>query len=122
MIQVGLPSRGKTHCGIIVALFLLSGGRAAAQTVPTDLLDLSIEDLFEANVVSETEQAEESRQWHVSYTYAVSDYDEYYIGTNAVSYDDVLFEPGAEAAPNTIIRLCLMKLRRRCTRSEWLTT
>ena len=31
MIQVGLPSRGKTLCGIIVALFLLSGGRAAAQ-------------------------------------------------------------------------------------------
>ena len=97
MIQVGLPSRGKTLCGIIVALFLLSGGRAAAQTVPTDLLDLSIEDLFEANIVSETDQAEESRRWHVSYAYAVSDYDEYYIGTNAVSYDNVLFEPGAEA-------------------------
>ena len=83
MLQVGLPSRGKTLCGIIVALLLLSGGRAAAQTVPTDLLDLSIEDLFEANIVSETDQAEESHQWHVSYTYAVSDYDEYYIGTNA---------------------------------------
>ena len=97
MRQVDLTHRGKTLCGITVALLLLSGGRAAAQTVPTDLLDLSIEDLFEANVVSETEQVEESRRWHVSYTYAVSDYDEYYIGTNAVSYDDVLFEPGAEA-------------------------
>lgn len=97
MRQVDLTDRGKTLCGITVALLLLSAGRAAAQTVPTDLLDLSIEDLFEANVVSETEQAEESRQWHVSYTYAVSDYDKYYIGTNAVSYTNVLFEPGAEA-------------------------
>ena len=97
MRQEGLTHRGKTLCGITAALLLVSGGRVVAQTVPTDLLDLSIDDLFEANVVSETEQAEESRQWHVSYTYAVSDYDEYYIGTNAVSYDDVLFEPGAEA-------------------------
>ena len=55
MRQVGLTNRGKTLCGITVALLLLSAGRAAAQTVPTDLLDLSIEDLFEANVVSETE-------------------------------------------------------------------
>ena len=66
MRQVGLTHRGKTLCGIAVVLLLISGGRAAAQPVPTDLLDLSIEDLFEANVVSETEQAEESRQWHVS--------------------------------------------------------
>ena len=73
MRQLGLTYRRKALCGITVALLLLSGGRAAAQTVPTDLLDLSIEDLFEANVVSETEQAEESHQWHVSYTYAVSD-------------------------------------------------
>tara|TARA_X000000950_G_scaffold137755_1_gene171007 strand:- start:218 stop:475 length:258 start_codon:yes stop_codon:yes gene_type:complete len=85
MRQEGLTNQGKTLCGIAIALLLISGGRAAAQTVPTDLLDLSIEDLFEANVVSETEQAEESRRWHVAYTYAVSDYDEYYIGTNAVS-------------------------------------
>ena len=120
MRQVGLTHRGKTLCGITVALLLLSCGRAAAQTVPTDLLDLSIEDLFEANVVSETEQAEESRQWHVSCTFA-ADYDKYYIGTNAVSYDDVLFEP-EEARTNTIIRLCPLKLRRRCMRSEWLTT
>ncbi len=32
--------------------------RRLAQTVPTDLLDLSIEELFEANVVTEAERAE----------------------------------------------------------------
>lgn len=62
MRQEGLTHRGKTLCGITAVLLLVSGGRVAAQTVPTDLLDLSIDDLFEANVVSETEQAEESRR------------------------------------------------------------
>jgi hypothetical protein len=48
---------------------------ALGQTVPTDLLDLSIDELFDANIVTEAEQAERSREWYVSYTYAVSDYD-----------------------------------------------
>ena len=72
-------------------------GSVQAQTVPTDLLDLSIEELFDANVVTEADRAETARRWHVSYTYAVSDYDEYYLGTHSLSYDEVLFTPGAEA-------------------------
>ena len=66
------------------------------QTVPTDLLDLSIDELFDANIVSEADQVERSRKWHVSYTYAVSDYDEYYIGSSSVTYEDVLFRPGVD--------------------------
>jgi hypothetical protein len=46
-------------------------GSVQAQTVPTDLLDLSIEELFDANVVTEADRAETARRWHVSYTYAV---------------------------------------------------
>ena len=70
---------------------------AMGQTVPTDLLDLSIDELFDANIVSEADQVERSRKWHVSYTYAVSDYDEYYIGSSSVTYEDVLFRPGVDA-------------------------
>ena len=40
----------------------------SAQTVPIDLLDLSIEALFEANVVTEAERAEVGRRWQLSYT------------------------------------------------------
>ena len=40
---------------------------AWAQTVPTDLLDLSIEELFDANVVSEADRAETENRWHLSY-------------------------------------------------------
>ena len=78
----------------------LSGGLhmgAWAQTVPTDLLDLSIEDLFDANVVSEADRVETQNRWHLSYTYAISEYDEYYLGTHSVSYDEVLFTPGVDA-------------------------
>ncbi|RZO70140.1 MAG: hypothetical protein EVA62_04895 [Halieaceae bacterium] len=58
---------------------------AWAQTVPTDLLDLSIEELFDANVVSEADRTETQNRWHLSYTYAISEYDEYYLGTHSVS-------------------------------------
>ena len=66
-----------------------------AKTVPTDLLDLSIDELFDANIC-EADQVESSRKWHVSYTYAVSDYDEYYIGSSSVTYEDVP-RPGVDA-------------------------
>ena len=73
----------------------------SAQTVPTDLLDLSIEELFEANVVTEAERAEVARRWHLSYTYAVSDYHDYYLGTQRIGYDEVLFQPGQEDRTNS---------------------
>ena len=38
-------------CLVLIGL----GQTGSAQTVPTDLLDLSIEELFEANVVTEAE-------------------------------------------------------------------
>ncbi len=80
--------------------FCLGGGlqvTALAQTVPTDLLDLSIDELFVANVVSEADRSATQNRWHLSYTYAVSEYDEYYLGTRSVSYDEVLFTPGVDA-------------------------
>ena len=73
----------------------------SAQTVPTDLLDLSIEELFEANVVTEAERAEVARRWHLSYTYAVSDYHDYYLGSQRIGYDEVLFQPGQEDRTNS---------------------
>ncbi len=81
-----------------IALFVGGGLQATAwaQTVPTDLLDLSIEELFDANVVSEADRTETQNRWHLSYTYAISEYDEYYLGTHSVSYDEVLFTPGVD--------------------------
>ena len=96
-----LPSEGCVNLRLLaVCIVGVSAGlplAAIAQTVPTDLLDLSIDELFDANIVTEADQVERSRKWHLSYTYAVSDYDEYYIGTRSVTYEDVLFRPGVDA-------------------------
>lgn len=82
--------------GILAGLVLSPSSVTLAQRVPADLLGLSIEELFEANVISDSDKVASDNRWYVSYTYAISDYDEYYRGTSSVSYDDVLFTPGAE--------------------------
>ncbi|MGA0336013.1 MAG: hypothetical protein ACO3LD_07160, partial [Luminiphilus sp.] len=88
-----LVQQSINRAGIFVASVILFSTAAFAQKVPTDLLDLSIEELFNANVITDSERAISDNRWHVSYAYAISDYDEYYIGSSSVSYDDVLFSP-----------------------------
>lgn len=96
-IFTGCGTRTLVRMIITLGCWVLCPLGALGQTVPTDLLDLSIDELFDANIVTEAEQAERSRKWHVSYTYAVSDYDKYYIGGSSVTYEDVLFRPGFDA-------------------------
>ena len=48
--------------GAVLAISLVVEHSALAQTVPTDLLDLSIEDLFDANVVSEADRSRDKAQ------------------------------------------------------------
>jgi len=74
-IFTGCGTRTLVRMIIALGCWVLCPLGALGQTVPTDLLDLSIDELFDANIVTEAEQAERSRKWHVSYTYAVSDYD-----------------------------------------------
>ena len=93
-IFTGSGARTPVRMIITLGWWVLCPLGALGQTVPTDLLDLSIDELFDANIVTEADQVERSRKWHVSYTYAVSDYDEYYIGSSSVTYEDVLFRPG----------------------------
>lgn len=100
---VGCRMRRKRVSGLSFFRAVLAVGCAGgvqvsawAQTVPSDLLDLSIEELFDANVVSEVERESRQSRWHLSYTYAISEYEEYYLGTHSVSYEDVLFTPGID--------------------------
>ena len=59
----------------IALLYLLTQATTTmAQTVPADLLDVSLEDLFAANVV---ESDTSSRRWHFAYSYGRSTFDEY---------------------------------------------
>ena len=102
----------------LMAVFLSVGLQAGvwAQTVPTDLLDLSIEELFDANVVSEADRTERQNRWHLSYTYAISEYDEYYWVPTAFPMMRCCSHPASTRGLKIITPWCPLKSRRKCTR------
>ncbi len=76
--------------------FPLAMESARAQTVPTDLIEVSMEDLFAANVLSDGDTAIREKRWHLSYRYATSFFNEYFDGTQSRTYEEVLWRPGEE--------------------------
>lgn len=77
--------------GLSIWLLPLS---VCAQTVPSDLVEMSLEDLFDAAVISTEERATQSKSWHVAYRYGRSVFEQYYEGTDKRSYEQVLWRPG----------------------------
>lgn len=76
----------------IISCLGFYAGTLSAQTVPADLLDVSLEDLFSANVI---EDDVAKNRWHLSYSYGRSTFDEYRDGSDRLTYDDVLWSgPG----------------------------
>ena len=68
-----------------------------AQTVPSDLLDLSLEELFSIDVEpSDTSNTKTRPRWGLSYSYQRSNFNDYYDGKSKVSTEDVLWRPGQE--------------------------
>ena len=84
--------------GVLIAALVstLSVHQSWSQTVPTELLALSIEDLFDTNIIDEPRRSEKERKWHLDLSFTTSAYDQYFINSSNVSYDDVLFSPGQE--------------------------
>jgi hypothetical protein len=87
--------------GIILSSALITSALvgstvAQAQTVPSDLVEFSLEDLFSANILTSQEENIAKKRWHISYNFATSRFDEYYINQNSVSYEDVLWRPGEQ--------------------------
>lgn len=72
---------------------------AQAQTVPADLLDMSLEQLFNIEIAgaSGADEGANSPRWTLGYSVIVSDYRRYFDGNQKLSYDDVLWTPGTEA-------------------------
>ncbi len=82
-------------------LMLFSVSGLEAQSVPADLLDLSIEELFKAEISDHSESEDEKRQrWHLSLKYQKSEFEQYRKGSEKLSVDDVLFTPGQEQRTN----------------------
>ena len=97
LIRSAVPSTPRQLSRAIVVVWLaLTPLPALTQTVPTELLDLSIEDLFETRVNHSESTTNDSSRWSIDVSFDISDFEQYYIGTNKVSYDDVLFVPGTE--------------------------
>ena len=85
----------KSTLGLALA-GMLTVNPSWSQTVPTELLELSIEDLFDTNIIDEAERASRESKWHLELSFTSSSYDQYFINGSKVSYDDVLFSPGEE--------------------------
>lgn len=65
-----------------------------AQTVPSELLDMSIEDLFQMRVVADIEAVTRSTSpWLLGYTYQIANFEDYSIGTDSVDARALLWSP-----------------------------
>ena len=81
---------------IVVSVYI--AGPSYGQTVPADLLDLSIEELFAVNVDATADgSTAKLPRWSFSYNFQKSRFDDYYDGDSRVSNQDVLWKPGEEA-------------------------
>ena len=96
-----LKSRQRFELSIVALIAIKSTSVTYAQTVPTELLDLSIEDLFETRVTRSEDNISASKRWNLELGYDSSLFDQYFIGQSEASYDDVLFQPGTE--PRTML-------------------
>ena len=81
---------------------LLLSAPSISQSVPSDLLDLSIEDLFAAEIADTLSQDAKSNlgeasRWRLQYRFLKAEFGDYGDGTRKISNDEVLFSPGTEA-------------------------
>jgi hypothetical protein len=70
-----------------------------AQSGPSDLLDLTIEELFEAEIYERDRSVKahvERDRWHIAYRYQQSRFEDYMSGSKTIAVEDVLFTPGQE--------------------------
>lgn len=104
----------KLALGVLAAV-ALTPTSSWSQTVPTELLELSIEDLFEANIIDESAQKSTQSKWHLELAFTSSAYDDYYINSSRVTYDDVLFSPGQEARTDKNYPVVPTKIRQEIT-------
>ena len=90
-----LTSRGRSR--LVGFSFVFTGMLvpviAVAQSTPTELADLSLEDLLNLEVPETHHNAERSR-WTLNYSYRRLSVGHYKSGRDDLSFDDVLFSPG----------------------------
>jgi len=79
---------------ICICVCALSAQTARAQSVPTDLLDVSLEALLSAPVIDDGDRhGEEGEKWHLSYSFQLSHHEGYYQDSDKLDSSALLWNP-----------------------------
>lgn len=86
---------------VIIAALLVSMAMfeapAQAQSPPTDLTELNIEEILALHIIGRSgEETEDPRRWSIGYRYVYVQFDGNRDGTDDLSVEDVIFRPGTE--------------------------
>lgn len=79
---------------LLATTMLSLSGVAHAQSTPTELADMALEDLLNFDVIEDSYSKEENDKWSFSYTYRKLSSGKYRSGTTDFTFQDVLFSPG----------------------------
>ncbi len=90
------PAPKNVHSGLIalaISSVILAPNVVSAQSTPTELASLSLEELLNIDVSDQAKEAG-GKKWSFGYSYRQLRVGNYKIGTRDVTLDDVLFSPG----------------------------
>jgi hypothetical protein len=80
---------------IVVSIYLLCSS-AYAQSPPTDLTELNIEEILALHIIKQSTAKEDNNRWSVGYQYIHVKFDGNRKGTDDLSVEEVIFRPGTE--------------------------
>jgi hypothetical protein len=84
------------YLSLLTAAGLLPGYAPAQPTPPFELAEMSLEELMSVIVNRGQRTSESLRRWSISYGYRHLKLEGYRRGTNDLSFEDVLWQPGVE--------------------------
>jgi hypothetical protein len=97
MLPIPKKRYQRIHGAFLCIIIIMVCPRVNAQSVPADLLDLSIDELLSADVRgSDGSFTRPIRPWSFTYRYDESRFKDYLDGSNRIPVGDVLFSPGEE--------------------------
>ncbi len=95
MLSKRLNSAKLCVCLGVSTLVLLGSESALAQSTPTELADMALEDLLNFEITDEgTQSNAPTNKWNFSYTFRKLSSGGYRSGTEDFTFDEVLFSPG----------------------------
>jgi hypothetical protein len=91
-----MARRDRVLVGVAAALLLWPGSPVRAQSPPTDLTELGLEEILALHIIRRSGDAEQETRWSVGYRYVHVKFDGNRDGTDDLTIEEVLFRPGTE--------------------------